>query len=138
MTDTAEAGVSGQIGHCLPEELLHLVHPFTFLWVALVGFLVILGSVDLQRIFLKFGPCLKLAMGGLGKTFFNSGLSISIVLWCLANTSDILGKAGLKSKGAITLSESLTLCFFKRAKFLFSELDVPGMVNFELLKTADQ
>ena len=71
MTDTAEAGVSGQIGHCLPEELLHLFHPFAFLWVALVGFLVILGSVDLQRIFLKFGPCPCLGwFGKISNTLF--------------------------------------------------------------------
>ena len=80
MTETAEVGVRGQIGHCLPDVLLHLFQPLVVLCVALVGFLDCLERVDLQSILLRFGPCLRLAIGGFGKTFFSSGLSISIVL----------------------------------------------------------
>ena len=80
MTDEAEVGVSGQTGHCLPVEELHLLQPAVFLCVALLGFLEILDRVDLQSILLRLGPCLRLAIGGCGKTFFRSGLSLIMVL----------------------------------------------------------
>ena len=39
MTDVADTGVRGQMGHCLPVVVLHLLHPAVVLFVALVGFL---------------------------------------------------------------------------------------------------
>ena len=80
VTDVAEVGVNGQTGRCLPVDVLHLLQPAVFLCVALVGFLEIFGRVALQSFFLRLGPCLRLAMGGAGKTFFRSGLSVIIVL----------------------------------------------------------
>ena len=80
VTDTADVGVRGHIGHCLPDKVLHLFQPALVLWVDLVGFLDCFERVDLQRIFLRFGPCLRLAIGGFGNTFLRSGLSISMVL----------------------------------------------------------
>ena len=41
-------------------------------------------------------------------------------------TFETLGRIGLKSKGAMTLSVFLTLAFLIRARFLFSENVVPG------------
>ena len=81
-----EVGVRGQIGHCLPVVVLHLLQPDVDLWVALVGFLEILGRVALHRSLLRLGPCLKLAMGGLGKFFLRSGLSDNIALWVFSLT----------------------------------------------------
>ena len=80
VTDVADTGVRGQMGHCLPVVVLHLLHPAVVLCVALVGFRESLGKVALQSSLLRLGPCLRLAIGGLGKASFRSGLSVTIVL----------------------------------------------------------
>ena len=54
VTDTADVGVRGHIGHCLPDKVLHLFQPALVLWVDLVGFLDCFERVDLQRIFLRY------------------------------------------------------------------------------------
>ena len=64
VTERAETGVSGHIGHCLPVVELHLFQPADVLCVVLEGFLEILGNVALHNNFRRFGPCLKLAIGG--------------------------------------------------------------------------
>ena len=64
VTEEAVTGVSGQIGHCLPVVELHLLHPAVVLCVVLVGFLDSFGKVALHSKFRKFGPCLRLAIGG--------------------------------------------------------------------------
>ena len=66
--EVADTGVYGHWLQLLPPDALHLFHPAEFLWVARVGFLVILNNFDLQSSFLKLGPCLSAAIGGFGNT----------------------------------------------------------------------
>ena len=78
--EVADTGVYGHWLQLLPPDALHLFHPAEFRCVALVGFLETFVSFDLHKRFLRFGPCLSAAMGGSGKTSFNSGFSFIIVL----------------------------------------------------------
>ena len=78
--EEADTGVYGHWLQLLPPDELHLFHPAAFLCVARVGFRVILTSLDLQSKFLKLGPCLNAAIGGLGKTSSSSGFSLIIDL----------------------------------------------------------
>ena len=112
VTEEAETGVKGHWLQLLPPDALHLLQPAEFLCVDLLGFLVILGSFDLHKSFLKFGPCLSAAMGGSGNTSFSSGFSFTIDLKCLLITELILGRRGLKSKTPITLFDLRPFCVF--------------------------
>ena len=58
----------------LPVVVLHLLHPAVVLFVALVEFLESLDRVALQSCLPRLGRCLRLAIGGLGKASFRSGL----------------------------------------------------------------
>ena len=78
--DVAVLGVNGQMGHCLLPDEEHLFQPAEDLWVALTGFLDTLYNLLLHRILLRFGPCLRAAIGGFGKGSLSSGLSEIIVL----------------------------------------------------------
>ena len=78
--EEAEIGVYGHWLQLLPPDALHLLQPAEFLCVDLLGFFVTLGSLDLQRRFLKFGPCLNAAIGGSGNTSLSSGFSFIIDL----------------------------------------------------------
>ena len=64
-----EGAASGQTG----QGLEHFFQPFEFFLVFLWNLLSLEGfeSLDLQRYFLRFGPCLSAPIGGSGKVSFN-------------------------------------------------------------------
>ena len=84
-------------------------------------------SFDRHKSFLRLGGCLNAAMGASVNTGLSSGFLNNIDLKCLLSTEPMLGRKGLKLKGAMILSDFFFSCIFFLSEFsLLSSKLFPG------------
>ena len=100
--------------------LPHFFQPGADLWHLRLKISFLLTEYNFERhsSFFRLGGCLKAAMGGSSNTAFNSGFLNSMELNCFSKTLLILGRNGLKLKGATSLLV-FSLGFFFQVIFSF-------------------